>query len=85
MKTSANSPSPAKVRVPKIPKGWRKMRAGEIVRKGDRYRRLGNGRFMLPPHGVSFIGDRVGDNAGDLTTQPWVRRLPAKGANKGGK
>lgn len=28
---------------PKIPKGWRKLRAGEIIRPGDRYWSWGNG------------------------------------------
>ncbi len=65
----------------KIPKGWRKLRRGERVRATDKYFIPSANDFRKAMY-VSFTGDRVGDNFGDLDTQPWIRRRTTKKARK---
>lgn len=67
----------------KIPKGWRKLRRGETVLATDRYWIPGRDRWW-PATGtcITFVGDKVGDNYGDLDVQPFIRRLPKRRTSK---
>jgi hypothetical protein len=62
----------------KIPRGWRVLRKGEIVRARDKYFLPVSERWFLPPICMGYIGDEVGGNFGDLDTQPWIRRIAVK-------
>jgi hypothetical protein len=69
----------------KIPKGWRKLRNGEIVRDRDKYFRPYQCKWFAPPSFFGFTGNKVGDNAGDLEEQPWIRRITRPANRRGGK
>lgn len=70
-------------------KGWRFLRKGEIIRRGDVYYLPAAGRWRTQRECASslfnFVGSSVGENAGDLDSQPWIRKKRAvkkKGARK---
>lgn len=59
----------------KIPKGWRKLRKGAIVRATDKYYVPALQKWNRANSVIRFSGDVVGQNYGDLDVQPWIRRI----------
>lgn len=59
------------------PSGYRWLRNGEVIRASDRYwipvtKEWRRADYYYPQLG--FVGDSVGQNCGDLDSQPWIRK-----------
>lgn len=56
--------------IPRIPKGWHRMKAGALVRPQDRYFNFSLRRWMQWPYETTYVS-RTGNN---LTATWYIRR-----------